>query len=284
VPELAEVEAYRRLAAEGALGRTIEGVEAPDSWYLKDGATASQLESVLVGRHLVQADRRGKLLLLPTSGAGDECGPVLGLRFGMSGRLLVDGTAGVDDLWYSSNRPETRWDRFALRFDGGGRLVMRDPRRLGGVFLDPDVDRLGPDGLTVTVGQLRQALLGRRAGRSAGHVAAEEGVGGGGPALKARLLDQSRVAGVGNLAADEMLWRARLDPGRPASSLTDTELRRLHRHLRATLAGFVQQGGSHTGDLMPERRPGGVCPKDGTPLLRATIGTRTTYWCPRHQR
>ena len=268
MPELAEVEAYRRLAEERALHRVIEGVEAADAWYLKDGASAAQMESALVGRRLVRAERRGKLLLLPTSAEG----PVLGLRFGMSGRLIVDGTAGVDDLWYSSNRPVARWDRFALRFAGGGRMAMRDPRRLGGVFLDTDVGRLGPDGLTVTVGQLRQAVHGRRPSRPSE------------AAIKARLLDQSRVAGVGNLAADEILWRAGLDPRRPASSLDDTELRRLHRHLRATLTGFVEHGGSHTGDLMPERRPGGVCPKDGTPLLRATVGGRTTYWCPGHQR
>jgi len=102
--------------------------------------------------------------------------------------------------------------------------------------------------------------------------------------LKGRLMDQSRVAGVGNLAADEILWRAGLDPTRPASSLSDGELRRLHRHLRSTLRDFIERGGSHTGELMPERHPGGLCPKDGTPLRRATVATRTTWWCPKHQR
>ena len=70
---------------------------------------------------------------------------------------------------------------------------------------------------------------------------------------------------------------------RPAGSLTPNELRRLHRHLKGTVADFLERGGSHTGDLMPERRRGGVCPKDGTPLVRETVGTRTTYWCPQHQ-
>ena len=76
----------------------------------------------------------------------------------MSGRLIVDGIAGMDDLWYSSNRDEARWDRFALDFVDGGRLVMSDPRRLGGVTLDPGLSRLGPDALTITLAQLRQAL------------------------------------------------------------------------------------------------------------------------------
>src|SRR5205085_10121976 len=119
--------------------------------------------------------------------------------FGMSGRLLVDGTAGVEELLYSSNRALEAWDRFAIRFVNGGDLRMRDPRRLGGVELDPDESRLGPDALSLTPKQLATALNGSTA------------------PLKARLLDQARVAGVGNLIADEALWRAGLDPARPAS-------------------------------------------------------------------
>ncbi len=295
MPELAEVEAYRRLAEDRALGRPIVGVVADDAWYLKGGVTAPALASALVGRSLARAERLGKLLLLPTS----DDGPVLGLRFGMSGRLIVDGVAGVDDLQYASNRDESRWDRFALDFADGGRLVMRDPRRLGGVALDPGLSRLGPDALTITLAQFRRALAPGRAGAGAGAgPQAQGGAPGGGPAagssgsssggsrmsLKGRLMDQSRLAGVGNLAADEILWRAGLDPTRPASSLSDNEVRRLHRHLRSTLSDFLERGGSHTGELMAHRRPGGVCPKDGTALRRATVATRTTWWCPKHQR
>lgn len=274
MPELAEVEAYRLLAEAHALGRPIAGVFAPDAWYLKGGLTAAELTPALVGRSLVATERRGKLLLVETS----DNGPTLGLRFGMSGRLVVDGTVGVPDLVYASNRDNAAWDRFALEFADGGRMVMRDPRRLGGVTLDPGLARLGPDALTVTAAQLRTALnppsrAAARAARAASTTA-----------LKARLMDQSRVAGVGNLAADEILWRAGLDPTRPASSLTDAELRRLLKHLRAALRDFLQRGGSHTGELMPERHPGGLCPKDGTPLRRATVATRTTWWCPAHQR
>ncbi|MDQ1393296.1 MAG: formamidopyrimidine-DNA glycosylase [Acidimicrobiaceae bacterium] len=280
MPELAEVEAYRRLAERQALGREIAAVSAPDAWYLKGGLTAADLPPALVGRRLVSADRQGKLLMLPTSASG----PVLGLRFGMSGRLIVDGTAGMDDLWYSSNREETRWDRFALEFADGGRLVMRDPRRLGGVTLDPGLTRMGPDALTVTLAQLRQALASSRLPPPRPAAPAADGSGRvSRMSLKGRLMDQSRVAGVGNLAADEILWRAGLDPTRPATSLTDAELRRLHRHLRSTLRDFLERGGSHTGELMPQRHRGGLCPKDGTPLLRATVATRTTWWCPKHQ-
>jgi formamidopyrimidine-DNA glycosylase len=261
VPELAEVESYRRLAERLALRRRIATVDAPDAWYLKGGLTATAVRAALIGRSFTTADRVGKLLLLSTS----DGGPVVGLRFGMSGRLIVDGTLGVEELWYASNRDEARWERFAVEFVDGGRLVLRDPRRLGGVQLDPSEDRLGPDALGIGLGQLRRALDQSRA------------------PLKARLLDQKHLAGVGNLAADEALWRAGLSPTRQAGSLTEQELRRLHRHLHRTLDDFLVRGGSHTGDLMAERRPGGTCPKDGTPLLRATVGTRTTWWCPRHQ-
>ncbi len=261
MPELAEVEAYRTLA-ERVVGRRVAEVVAPDDWYLKRGLTATAARAALEGRTLAGVRRTGKLLLVETS----DDGPVLGLRFGMSGRLLVDGVAGVSDLAYASNRELEKWDRFALRFTDGGDLRMRDARRLGGVELDPDEARLGPDALRVTPAVLARALASSQA------------------PLKARLMDQSRLAGVGNLAVDEALWRAGLDPARPAASLSPAELRRLHRHLRSTLEDFVLRGGSHTGELMPERQPGGVCPKDGTPLQRRTVGGRTTWSCPRHQR
>ena len=132
MPELAEVDAYRRLATR-ALGRRVAEVVAPDAWYLRGELDAQTLSDALVGRRFVDARRLGKLLLLDT----DKDGPVLGLRFGMSGRLLVDGTAGVDELLYSSDQDLERWDRFGVRFADGGDMRIRDPRRLGGVELAP---------------------------------------------------------------------------------------------------------------------------------------------------
>ena len=261
MPELAEVDAYRRLATR-ALGRRVGEVVAPDAWYLRGGLDQAALTDALVGRRFVDARRIGKLLLLDT----DRDGPVLGLRFGMTGRLLVDGTAGVDELLYSSNQDLERWDRFGVRFADGGDLRIRDPRRLGGVELSPPEDRLGPDALTMTAEDLAAALDRSQA------------------PLKARLLDQARLAGVGNLAADEILWRAGLDPGRPAATLTAGEVARLHEQLVGTLADFIARGGSHTGELQAERHAGGACPRDGTPLIRRTVGGRTTWSCPKHQR
>lgn len=260
MPELVEVEAYRALAARLALGRPVAAVEAPDAWYLKRGLDAEVVGGALVGRDLVAARRVGKLLLVDTAG-----GPTLGLRFGMTGRLVVDGRAGVDDLLYAPHRAEAAWERFGLRFADGGRLVMVDPRRLGGVELDPDEVALGPDAAGIGPAALRRALAGTTV------------------ALKARLLDQSRLAGVGNLIADEALWRAGLAPGRAAGGLSAAEVRRLRTHLLATVADLTERGGSHTGELLPARHPGGRCPRDGVELVRDRIGGRTTWWCPVHQ-
>lgn len=260
MPELIEVEAYRQLA-ELALERTITGIDAPDAWWLKGGLSAGALADALVGRHFLAARRTGKRLMLDTSGDG----PVLGLRFGMTGRLMVDGRLGVEKLEYSSNRDVESWDRLVVRFADGGDLRVRDPRRLGGAEFDPAEERLGPDAVGLDLAGLRRVLGDSRV------------------ALKARLMDQSKVAGLGNLLVDEALFQAGLDPARPAGSLGEQELKRLHRAIRKTVANLTKRGGSHTGVHMPARHREGLCPLDGSPLLRRTIGGRTTYSCPVHQ-
>jgi formamidopyrimidine-DNA glycosylase len=259
VPEGVEIEMYR-LHAERAVGETIASVHAPDAWFCKNGTTEEELVAAGTGATVTGTDRRGKLLLLDLS-TGDR----LGLRFGMTGRLIVGDDAAIEYLEYSSQRNDPAWDRFWLVFESGLELRIRDPRRLGGVELNPDEDRLGPDAFTITVGQLKKRVL---VGKMA---------------LKARLLDQARVAGIGNLIADELLWRAGIDPARAADSLAENDITRLHRNLKRVLKDFMADGGSHTGKLQPARVRGGHCPKDGTELLRREIGGRTTYSCPLHQ-
>jgi formamidopyrimidine-DNA glycosylase len=259
VPELLEVETYRQLA-KAALDRPVASVLSPDAWFLKGAATGPSLRRALVGHRFVAARRIGKLLLLDVDG-----GPTVGIRFGMTGSLVVDGRLGVDELHYAPKRRDRAWDRWTVRFGDGGSLAVHDPRRLGGVLLEPDEAALGPDATTITRAELAATLGESRT------------------ALKARLLDQSRVAGIGNLIADEVLWQAALSPLRPSDSLTPTEIRRLHRNLGRTLGQLARGGGSHTGQLMEERRPGGHCPRDGAELVRSTVGGRTSWWCPRHQ-
>ena len=258
MPEMIEIEYYRRVA-DRIVGRTITKVVASDAWYLKGGTTARALRTALRGATVTGTDRIGKLLLLDTGG------PTLGLRFGMTGRLLVDGQGPVEKLEYSSGRQDPAWIRFALGFEGGHTMQLEDPRRLGGVVLSPELGHLGVDALVVKPIELRQAMAGSRA------------------PLKAWLLDQSHVAGVGNLLADEILWQSGFDPARAASSLDDAESKRLHTHLRRTITRLMARGGSHTGDLQVARVRGAVCPRDGAPLLRRTIGGRTTYSCSVHQ-
>jgi formamidopyrimidine-DNA glycosylase len=263
MPEILEVELYRALAEKG-LGRTISRVWMVDARYGRGGTTPRRLSSALVGHSFTSARRRGKLMLLDT-----DDGPTLGVRFGMTGGLVVDGAEALDRLLYGPGVFDEKWVRARVTFDDGGHLSLHDPRRFGSLELAPNEDRLGPDALTVTMPELRRALA----------VTSERLAG---APLKARLLDQERLAGVGNLLADEILWRAGLDPAR-RTPLSDVELRTLHRELRATLRQLGRRGGSHMGDLMDERRAGGRCPRDGAELRRATVGGRTTYWCPVHQ-
>jgi formamidopyrimidine-DNA glycosylase len=261
LPEGIEVEQARRLIEQRALGREIATVDAPDAWYLKRGTTAPALKVALSGHSFTAARRRGKLLLLDT----DRAGPTLALHLGMSGRVLIDDEAAGDPLIYGSNLENPVWHRFTVRFADTGSLALRDPRRLGGVELDPDEDRLGPDMFTITQAGLDRVLTRSRA------------------PVKAVLMDQSRIAGLGNLLTDEVLWRAGIDPARPANELDRNARRRLHRAIERTVRLTFERGGSHTGDHMPQRAPGGVCPKDGTPFQRRTVAGRTTFSCPAHQ-
>ena len=234
MPELLEAEQARALIEARALGRPIARVDAPDAWFLKRGLTPAGVKRALRGRELVTARRRGKLLLVDT-----DDGPVVGLHLGMSGRVLIDGDAAGDPLLYASNRDAPEWRRFGVGFADGGSLYLRDPRRLGAVELDPDEDRLGPDATALTRAQLAAILTRSRA------------------PVKAVLMDQSRVAGLGNLLTDEALWRAAIDPARVASSLDADEIGTLHRAIRTTLRVLARRGGSHTGDHMAARFPGG---------------------------
>jgi formamidopyrimidine-DNA glycosylase len=264
VPEILEVERYRALA-EKALDRPVSTAWMVDARYGRGGTTPHRLRAALAGRSFTAARRRGKLMLLDT---GE--GPTLGVRFGMTGGLVVDGQQALDRLRYGPGVFDEKWVRARIGFDDGGDLLLHDPRRFGSLEIAPDENLLGPDALSLTLPELRAALA-VMPGRAA-PVAP----------LKARVMDQGRVAGVGNLLADEILWRAGLDPAR-RTPLTEDELRALHKSLRATLRQLDRRGGSHTGELMEERVDGGHCPRDGAELLRARVGGRTTYWCPAHQ-
>jgi formamidopyrimidine-DNA glycosylase len=244
VPELPEAERARQ-QIERALDREIVAVDDRDTYVCRPHQPG-EIAAALTGRRLTRAHRRGKFLWVET-----DDGPDLGLHLGMAGRIAID-----------EEQAPRGWDRFALEFADGGRMALRDKRRLGRAVIDPDFSHVGPDAAEVGRDVFRD-----RVGRSS-------------TALKARLLDQSVIAGVGNLLADETLWRARLSPLRIAGELSVEELDLLRRELRAAVRDAIRNGGVHTGRFMPARERGGVCPRDKTPLERATVGGRTTYWCP----
>jgi formamidopyrimidine-DNA glycosylase len=251
MPELPEAE-RARLQIERALDREIVTVDDRDGYVCRPHAPGD-FGAALVGRRLTSAHRRGKFLWAET---GDG-GPELGLHLGMAGSIVIDQPPA-----------ERGWDRFALEFADGGRLALRDKRRLGRALLAPDFSHVGPDA----------AEIGRDAFRAR--------VGRGTAPIKARLLDQGVIAGVGNLLADETLWQARISPRRPAGELSVEELDGLRRALRAATRSAIRKGGVHTGAFIAHRnapRPPRVCPRCGATLERATIGGRTTFWCPVEQ-
>jgi formamidopyrimidine-DNA glycosylase len=244
VPELPEAERARALVERSGLNRRIAAVEDSDTYVCRPHAPG-EIDAALRGRHLVSAHRRGKSMWFETDG-----GPTLFLHLGMAGRLVID------------EQPHPAWDRFALAFEDGGRLALRDKRRLGRAVLDPDLERLGPDAADVSPKEFRA-----RVGRSSAPI-------------KARLMDQAVVAGLGNLLVDELLWRAQLSPARPANELTDGELDALRRHARAAVRDAIRGGGAHVGRFTPHRMKGGHCPRCGAELAVGRVGGRTTYWCP----
>ncbi|MBF4162400.1 Fpg/Nei family DNA glycosylase [Nocardioides acrostichi] len=270
MPELPEVENARQVV-ERALGRVIAEVDDRDAFVCRPHAPG-EIASALTGGRLVAAHRRGKAMWCEVEGADGEPGPPLGLHLGMSGRIIVTGPEGESASTYGGparlgrregDKPE--WTRFTLCFDDGGELRLFDKRRLGRVRLDPDIDALGPDAGEITRAQFRACLAASSA------------------PLKARLLDQHAIAGVGNLLADETLWQASLSPLRPADSLDEDAADELRRVLRRCIRSAIRRGGVHTGEVIEHRQAGDACPRCGAPMQRGTVGSRTTWWCSQEQ-
>ena len=131
--------------------------------------------------------------------------------------------------------------------------------------LDPDLDALGPDAEGISRDDFRLRV---RRGRSA---------------VKARLLDQSVLAGVGNLLADETLWQTPLSPSAPADELSERTVDALYDALERSLKAAIANGGVHTGEVIEHRRPGGHCPRCGAEMVHGTVGSRSTWWCSAEQ-
>jgi formamidopyrimidine-DNA glycosylase len=271
VPELPEVETARSLIAEKALHRRIARVDDADTFVCRPHSPG-ELSAALAGRTLTAVHRRGKTIWCETSGAGRSTtpGPDLGIHLGMGGRIVVTSACGQvaegGEPRRGQEQPgQLKWNRFTLEFADGGSLVLFDKRRLGRVRLNPDVDALGPDAQQVTPAEFRRLIM-------TGSIA-----------VKARLLDQSKVAGIGNLLADEALWKAKIPPAARVNSLQPKDADRLYRAVQSAVHSAIANGGVHTGDVIAARRPGGVCPRCGAEMRHGTVGGRSTWWCSREQ-
>jgi len=271
MPELPEVETIRRDLEPRLRGRTITAVRvAPDAVPLIDGASPAAFTRRLKGRRIEALSRRGKYLILHLSG-----GLHLVVHLRMTGALLHRDAAA----------PADRYLRAVLSFDDGTELRFADLRKLGRLRLvahpDEAVGRLGPEPLDArfTAAALRQAIGRRQA------------------PIKAVLLDQRALAGLGNIYADEALFAARIHPLRRADTLSEAENRRLHRSIRrvlrnaldnrgASFRDYVDGGGRegrHQFHVKVFRRTGQPCYVCGAMIERIRLGGRSTHFCPRCQ-
>jgi formamidopyrimidine-DNA glycosylase len=271
MPELPEVESARAVIERAALGREIVDVDDSDS-YVSRPHGPGEIRAALVGRRLTAAHRRGKSMWFDTSGTQQSpaAGPALGIHLGMSGKIVIADGHGDEieggDYWRRGRATgDHRFTRFSLTFADGGSLLLIDPRRLGRVRLDPPVDVLGPDAREITRAEFRAAFARGTA------------------PVKARLLDQEAVAGVGNLLADAALWQARIHPAEPVGELDQTDVDRLYRAVRRVVQSTVTGGGVHTLQIVEFRKAGAHCPRCGAPMVHGTVAGRTTWWCSREQ-
>ncbi|MFZ5851666.1 MAG: bifunctional DNA-formamidopyrimidine glycosylase/DNA-(apurinic or apyrimidinic site) lyase [Actinomycetota bacterium] len=276
MPELPEVEVVRRGLARHVVGRTLTTVTVLHPRAVRrHAAGAADFAAALAGRRVIDARRRGKYLWLPL-----DDGAALVAHLGMSGQLLVRRQGDPDEVHL----------RVRLRFaDGDPELRFVDQRTFGGLLLVPDgatlpgvpgvIAHIAPDPLDPAFDPavFRAALRRRRTG------------------IKRALLDQTLVSGVGNIYADEALWRARLHHGRGTAGLTGAEVARLVDAVRAVLGEALAQGGTSFDRLYVDvdgaqgyfgralavyGRAGEACPRCGTPVVREPFMSRSAYRCP----
>jgi len=269
VPELPEVETVRRRLEPVLTGRTFDHVDIFDSRLVRPYEPA-EIAAELTGEHVASVERRGKYLIVRF-----ESDRVLLVHLRMTGSFQ-HGDAPLDD---DPHR------RALVQLDDGTEVGYRDVRRFGTwLVVEPgELDaylstRLGVEPLEAlfTTTRLRDVLAKRRA------------------PIKAALLDQRTLAGMGNIYVDEALWRARIHPLRPAETLDKDELRRLHRAIRASLeAGIARQGSTLRDYRLPDGgsgsmqhefkvygRGGEPCDRCATPIAKSRVGGRGTWFCP----
>lgn len=288
MPELPEVESVRRTLEPVLAGRRVAAVEVRSPHCLAAPRDPGAFARALTGRRFARCERRGKYLLL-----GFDDGAVLVVHLRMTGRLVyrapdaAGAGAGAGDA--AAAAPGDRHLHLVIALEGGGELRFSDVRKFGRLWLaagegdlPEGLRRLGPDPLGdgFTLAILERALAGGR--RS----------------VKAVLLDQEVLAGVGNIYADEALFLAGIHPARPAGGVSATEAARLLAAVRQVLEEAVARGGTTFSDyrdglgrpggygaaLRVYKREGYPCPRCGTPIAKVRLGGRAARFCPACQR
>jgi formamidopyrimidine-DNA glycosylase len=281
MPELPEVETVCRVIRHALQGKRITRVEVVRDAIVFGGVAPKSIEKALLGRKVQAVGRRGKFFWLTLDGEGPTVFGHLGMsgwvrEVGVSGtRLHGHGRAPFDD---EHGRP--RFLKLGLGTRSGRGIVLTDPRRLGRVWLGPGPDqdrrvkRLGRDAFDdLPSASELLAMFGRRK-----------------IPIKAVLLDQGALAGIGNWIADEVLYQARIAPKRGAASLTAAEVTALRRAIVSVLARAVKVGADH--ERFPkswlfEHRWGGTRGAEliaGQRIVRDEVGGRTTAWVPTRQK
>ena len=259
MPELPEVETERRYLDTHARHQRVTGVRAPHPDVLS-GTSAQALSRRLKGHAIESTRRHGKYLF-----AGFDSGDWLAMHFGMTGSLE----------YYRHDSKAPDYVAVLFLFENGHDLAYISRRRLGRIALVADLDefiaarRLGVDALEVRAGQFRDLLTSRRA------------------AVKPRLMDQARIAGIGNEYSDEILFQARIHPTRFTTSLTGQEIESLYRTLRKVLKKAVAVRANPdrmpSSWLYPNRTKDARCPVCGGAVRTLRAGGRTAYYCPKCQ-
>ncbi|GGV33239.1 formamidopyrimidine-DNA glycosylase [Kitasatospora herbaricolor] len=285
MPELPEVEVVRRGLANWVAGRTVEDVQVLHPRAVRrQPAGAADFAARLTGTTLGSAQRRGKYLWVPLQGDSGTGFSLIG-HLGMSGQLLVQDPSVPDETHL----------RVRLRFtDGGRELRFVDQRTFGGLAVEEAEDG-DPEGTPLSIAHIARDPLDPRFDDEAFVTALRAKR----TTVKRALLDQTLISGVGNIYADEALWRARLHYDRPTAGLTRPQGALLLGHAREVMNAALAVGGTSfdslyvnvngesgyfSRDLDAYGREGEPCGRCGTPIRRAAWMNRSSYFCPRCQR
>lgn len=271
MPELPEVETVARGLRQSVLGRRIVSVRLGKTDFIDNPA---DLEANLPGRRIEAVERYGKFMLLRLSHASEEEASLL-VHLGMTGHLAPDPAA----------RPPAKHTHVCLALDDGRELRYTDARRFGrmayltGEMLADELREFGADPLEVSEKEFEERIRSR------------------GARIKALLLDQGVLRGVGNIYADESLWRVKIHPARVASSLTRQQVAELRKALQVILKKAIAKRGSSISDFLdPEGEPGNYqdshkaygregksCYRCGAKIRRVLVAGRSSHFCPKCQ-